>query len=301
LKFFLIFICILLFPAVAFAQDVQEDQEVQEIQDTKEIQEATVLAGDTGFLWLVNRENMLCAKYRPRDLVNHGGIELRAPVRDAYIEMLAAMEADGLEKLSLKSGYRAYSHQRSVFEGKVAELTKRGHGRAVATAIASRSVQVPGASEHQTGLAIDVSTGAGLSQTFAETNEGRWLAQNCHRFGFIIRYPREKTDITNIIYEPWHLRFVGIPHAEIMFQTGKTLEEYHEFLPQIDMYMVWCGGEDSAGEYPMWENPTREYFLVSYSDAPPQDSDVNFSATRYGSGGGYIVNAVRAGQGNSLP
>jgi len=258
----------LVFPTIAFAQEAEEDPIANE---------------DTGFLWLVNRENMLCAKYRPRDLVNHGGIELRAPVRDAYIEMLAAMEADGLEQLSLKSGYRAYSHQRAVFEGKVNELTRRGHGRAVATAIASRSVQVPGASEHQTGLAIDVSEGAGLSQTFAETDAGRWLAQNCHRFGFIIRYPREKTDVTNIIYEPWHLRFVGIPHAEIMFHTGKTLEEYHEFLPSINMYVVW--GE---GEY-----PTNEYFLVSYSETPPQDSAVSFSAMRYGGNdngnvGGYF-------------
>lgn len=248
---------------------------------------------DTGLLWLVNRDNKLCEKFRPGDIVSFDGVELREGARDAFVEMITAMKAEGAGSVRLQSGYRAYAHQRAVFEGKVGELVAKGKSRGVATAIASRSVQVPGASEHQLGLALDVSVGGKLSQSFAETDEGRWLAENCHRFGFVIRYPKEKTDITNIIYEPWHLRYVGAPHAEIMRQTGKTLEEYHEFLMEIDMYVVW--GKE-------------EYFLVKYSSAPPNAPGitdapqtgenaalgVTFSSTRAGAGAGYIITMIKA-------
>jgi D-alanyl-D-alanine carboxypeptidase len=234
-------------------------------------------ADDSGLLWLVNRKNSLPANFRPSDLVNFQGTELRAPARDAFSEMKTAMEADGIRGLKLQSAYRAYSYQRAVFNERVRMIETKGINRSAAEAIAARSIQAEGASEHQLGLALDVSIDGKLSQSFAETDAGRWIAENCHKFGFIIRYPEAKTYVTKIIYEPWHLRYVGIPHAQIMYETTLTLEEYHVFLAKIPMYIVW--EEDF-------------YFLVMYKNSPPENADAEIfgiSATKQGENAGYIV------------
>ena len=231
---------------------------------------------DTGFLWLVNRENPLCEKFRPSDLVKYRGIEIRKPARDAFVEMISAMEAGGIHGLRLQSAYRSFSHQRSIFEQKKLGLIAKGESPDAAEAIAAKSIQPPGASEHQLGLALDVSKNGRLSQAFAETDAGIWIAENCHRFGFIVRYPQAKTEVTDIIYEPWHLRFVGVPHAQIMKETALTLEEYAAFLSKIHMYVVW---EDDG------------YFLVSLAKFPPESNEFSgeFSATKFGENSAFIV------------
>jgi D-alanyl-D-alanine carboxypeptidase len=89
----------------------------------------------------------------------------------------------------------------------------------------------PGQSEHQTGLAIDITCEAmnyQLDYSFGVTDEGAWVKENAHRFGFIIRYPEGKEDITGYMYEPWHLRYVGVDLAEEVYNSGLTLEEYFE-------------------------------------------------------------------------
>lgn len=234
-------------------------------------------AGDTGFLWLVNRENPLCENFQPADLVTFHGVRLRAPARDAFSEMLAAMEAEGIRGLHLQSAYRSYSYQREIFEKKIRKLVANGNTRSVAAAIAAQSIQPPGASEHQLGLALDVSINGRLSQEFAETDAGHWLAENCHKFGFIIRYPQEKTDVTDIIFEPWHLRYVGIPHAQIMRENAKTLEEYGDFLEKIHAYVVW--GDD-------------EYFLTMYTNEPPPEAE--FSAIAADKNAAFIATVKKS-------
>lgn len=234
----------------------------------------TANAQDTGLLWLVNRENPLCENFHPSDLVNFRGVELRADARDAFIEMLAAMEAEKIYGLKLQSAYRNYSRQSTIFEEKKRGLVAKGNSPDAATEITSKSVQPPGASEHQLGLALDVSINGQLSQSFAETKAGIWVEKNCHKFGFIIRYPQSKTDVTCIIYEPWHLRYVGHPHAQIMKEKSLTLEEYHLYLSKIDMYVVW-------------ENDG--YFLVSHSNSPPEKINAIFSATSFGENASFII------------
>jgi LAS superfamily LD-carboxypeptidase LdcB len=236
---------------------------------------------DSGTLWLVNRENTLAEDFRPQDLVRFQGAELREPVRDAFIEMLAEIESEGIFGLKLQSAYRAHSYQNAIFEQRVRELCAEGHSPQEARELTARSIQYAGASEHQLGLALDVSINGKLSQAFSETEAGRWLEENCHRFGFIIRYPKAKAEVTDIIYEPWHLRYAGIPHAQIMYEESLTLEEYHEFLAQIPMYLVW--GEDCC-------------FLTMYCDFPPEDTPeiFNASATEQGETAGYIVTVKRA-------
>ncbi len=119
------------------------------------------------------------------------------------------------------SGFRSYSTQKAIFDRKAAE---RGE------TAANRSVAKAGYSEHQTGLAMDIegqsTLNTGLTEAFGESPEGIWVAQHCHEYGFIIRYPEDKTDITGYIYEPWHLRYVGLEAAQEITELDVTLEEY---------------------------------------------------------------------------
>lgn len=113
------------------------------------------------------------------------------------------------------SGFRSYETQEGLYNRYVA-----ADGKAEADTYSAR----PGHSEHQTGLALDVNS---LYESFADTAEGKWLAANAHRYGFIIRYPAGKTDKTGYIYEPWHIRYVGVEKATKIYSSGLCLEEYY--------------------------------------------------------------------------
>lgn len=130
---------------------------------------------------------------------------------------LSNMQADasvlGLS-LRLVSGYRSYNTQYNLYNNYV-----KINGQAKADTFSAR----PGHSEHQTGLAFDVGSTKG---SFANTYESKWLAENCHLYGFIIRYPKGKTNITGYIYEPWHVRYLGVENATKVKNSGLTLEEY---------------------------------------------------------------------------
>jgi len=220
---------------------------------------------DSGFLWLVNRENRLSSEYKPVNLCEHQGIRVQTVACKAFMQMLEAMEDDGVYGLRLQSAYRTYGHQHGVFSQKKQELRAKGHSDSEAEIIASKSVQPPGASEHQLGLALDVAIDGTLTQAFGETKAGKWLEEHCHNFGFIIRYPNSKTEITQIIYEPWHLRYVGIPHATIMKNLELTLEEYLSYIKQAQTYIVW--GESIKNKFHeaiCAEGMNMEYYLISY-------------------------------------
>lgn len=131
----------------------------------------------------------------------------------ALKEMQADAKAVGLN-LRLVSGYRSYLTQRTLYNNYV-----RINGEAKADTFSAK----PGHSEHQTGLAFDVGSAKG---SFANTAEAKWLEQNCHLYGFIIRYPKGKTNITGYIYEPWHVRYLGVSNATSVKNSGLTLEEY---------------------------------------------------------------------------
>ena len=138
----------------------------------------------------------------------------------ALEELFAGAKEDGLTLLAT-SGFRSYSTQKAIFERKLEKMSERA---------ANASVAKPGYSEHQTGLAMDVegesALGMGLVEDFAKTPEGKWLAEHCHEYGFIIRYPEGKTDITGYIYEPWHIRYVGKEAAAEIAALDVTFEEY---------------------------------------------------------------------------
>ncbi|WP_400163363.1 M15 family metallopeptidase [Brevibacillus sp. TJ4] len=178
---------------------------------------------------IVNKQRSLPVDYRPADLVEPNvdfpfdeKVEkrlMRAEAARALEALFLKAEMDGV-KLYAVSGFRSYKTQKSLYESYV---QKQGAEHAAAFSA------VPGKSEHQTGLAMDVSGADSvtrLEQSFADTPEGKWLEENCAKFGFVIRYPEGKEDITGYAYEPWHLRYVGTQIAEEVMEKGITLEEY---------------------------------------------------------------------------
>jgi D-alanyl-D-alanine carboxypeptidase len=138
--------------------------------------------------------------------------ELRQEASDAVVAMFDAALAEAGLELASNSAYRSYSAQEEVYDGD--DLTTAR----------------PGFSEHQTGLTMDIGAVSGdcsLAECFADTPEGTWLRDNAWRFGFIMRYPADKTDVTGYAFEPWHYRYVGTELATEMHETGfTTLEEF---------------------------------------------------------------------------
>ena len=241
--------------------------------------EAVTAYESSGLLWLVNRDNTLDADYLPLPLAHRFNCTMREETASAYGKMIDAMRADGVYGLYIQSAYRSYWQQRQLFLNRINLYIESGYTEAEAAAQAAFSVAPPGASEHQTGLAIDVSTDGRLSQSFGQTEAGKWINDNCHRFGFIVRYPEHKTHITRIIYEPWHLRYVGMPHSAFMKERGLCYEEYIDYVKANGIYIFW--------------DENREYYLVTYTDEMPDISKLrgvtDISAAGPYDGAGYII------------
>ena len=194
---------------------------------------------DFSLIMVVNKENKLKKDFKPQGLTEYKGIRLNSQALEAFLQMKEEMSNAGITNLRLQSAYRPYEYQQAIFNQRVKELTYKGMTKDEATYKASQSIQIPGASEHQLGLALDVSINGKLDQSFAETDAGKWLEKHCHNYGFIIRYPKSKIEITEIIYEPWHLRYVGRTHAKIIKNQSLTLEEYLEYIKNSYMYVLW--------------------------------------------------------------
>ncbi len=186
---------------------------------------------------LTNSQHLLAPDYAPSSLVRlnnymraGSSVMLTAEAAAACEQMVAAMNAEGLTDIYGQSGYRSYATQKTLNDNKVASYRNQGYSREEAERLAGRIVHIPGASEHQLGLAIDFTTSANgnsLTEDFATTPVGLWLTQNSWKYGFVLRYPKNKESVTNIIYEPWHYRYVGQPHAEYLYRNNLCLEEYY--------------------------------------------------------------------------
>lgn len=183
---------------------------------------------DPASLWVVSDKlrPLDPVDYVPADLVtpdvtHQNPPTLRAEAAAAVVAMFQAGEAEGAGAFQVQSAYRSYDTQVSVYAGWVQRL-----GQAQADAQSAR----PGFSEHQTGLALDISPvplSCALQACFGDTPQGQWLAANAWRFGFLLRYPADKVAVTGFTFEPWHFRYVGVPLATEMHDTGvTTLEEF---------------------------------------------------------------------------
>jgi LAS superfamily LD-carboxypeptidase LdcB len=185
-------------------------------------------------LVVVNKTRNLPADYAPGDMVipkvafpfkgDLPQMYMRKEAADAMADLFNEAIKDGV-KLYAVSGYRSYSTQQRIYNN---EVKQAGSAEA-----ANQAVALPGQSEHQTGLTMDVSSASvkfDLVESFENTKEGKWLKEHAKDAGFIIRYPKDKTDITKYEYEPWHIRYVGKEAAEYIASHNITLDQYYSML-----------------------------------------------------------------------
>lgn len=181
-------------------------------------------------LLLVNAEHPLPSGFDstvsltaiPSKYLNGSLNQIDREIYPYVIALLEAARADGV-KLYVRSPYRSYATQNTLFKNKVSKVIAAGTPKDQAEAKAAQAVARPGTSEHQTGLAIDFNV---ASSTFDNSPGFKWLKEHAADYGFILRYPKDKTDITGIMYESWHWRFVGINVAKEINAADLTLEEY---------------------------------------------------------------------------
>lgn len=189
------------------------------------------------YVFLVNPQNTLAADYEPEDLVDCGHTrsdgratqKLRLVAAKALQAFLAEGKANGkVTNVTVTSAYRSYSYQDYLFnmyfdrDWASGRFATKDECEKYTLSYSTK----PGTSEHQSGLCLDMHNLPSAEESFGDTPEAMWLAENCYRFGFILRYPDGKTDITGITYEPWHFRFVGRDAATEMHELGLTLDEY---------------------------------------------------------------------------
>lgn len=182
------------------------------------------------YLIIANRDKLLSADYVPKDLTkvikatsNADKFKMTYVAAKAFEALVKEADANNLNIYPC-SGYRSYETQKYLFQNYVnGHIKNDGMTYDEAVAYASTYSMIEGASEHQTGLTMDVNW---TETTFGDTKESKWLVENAYKFGFVIRYPADKEDITGISWEPWHLRYVGRYHAERMTKLNMCLEEY---------------------------------------------------------------------------
>ena len=193
--------------------------------------DSLIIDNPDDYFCIVNRKYNLKSDYIPDDLVTvsipfapgrtDDVKQMRAESSAALTELYNAAEKEGF-RLYGASGFRSYNTQMVLFKKSAAS---KGSIEA-----ANKLNALPGQSEHQLGLAMDFTLeelNYRLKESFGETEEGIWLRENCHKFGFIIRYPKGKEDITGYSYEPWHCRYVGKDLAEYIYENNITLEEFY--------------------------------------------------------------------------
>lgn len=189
---------------------------------------AEIAANPGDLTVLVNKYFAIPESYTP-DLVlaeSSKNQYIKTEANDAWNLMRAACEADTGYVLYLCSGYRTFEAQASLFSKSIRD-------KGIAHACSRNALE--GRSEHNLGLALDISTtDAGvISSGFAGTAAGAWVGEHCYEYGFILRYPEDKTSITGYVFEPWHYRYVGVDLAGTLYASGQTLEEFYGKVPEV--------------------------------------------------------------------
>lgn len=189
------------------------------------------LSKDDWNLILINKHHSIPEGYEvPLGKIN-ASMQCDERIIPDLLDMLQAAKDDGVS-LIICSPYRDINRQKVLFDRKIKKYMKQGMSYLEAYQLSSQTVTVPGASEHQIGLAIDFLTNnySSLNVGFGETEAGKWLAAHGYEYGFILRYPKDKEYITGIEFEPWHFRYVGKEAAALIQEQGLTLEEFIDTL-----------------------------------------------------------------------
>jgi len=208
-------------PDVLKEAEEEPKEEIEEIQEEEE-----ELPGDWNLI-LVNQTHLVPEDYQVELKSIGNGHQIDARAYDDYREMIKAAKKEGVY-IYVTSSYRDMEKQTKLHEQKIESLVMEGYPYEEAKELAAQVVAIPGTSEHHLGLALDLvsSEYRKLDEKQENTKGFKWLKEHCAEYGFILRYPNGKTDITGIIYEPWHFRYVGKEAAQEIMEAGLTLEEY---------------------------------------------------------------------------
>ena len=268
---------LLLLPVISAAETDDDDLLIEEFEGEEPPAEAVwtfpvaIEDMDPTFVVLANKHYKLDKTFVPDPLVKmkqrkankdgsnkNGGVlfasggtyKLQETCAEALVAMSEGARADGY-MLYLKSAYRSWQTQNTMYSTRL----EKNHGKD------DGWVSQPGSSDHQTGLGCDVVPKSwrkkAMNSKMAREPECIWMAEHCQEYGFIIRYPEDKQDITEINYEPWHVRYVGIPAATYIMENNLCLEEFTEQLQQAITEYLEAGGDRSRVEA-FIQNPTEE-------------------------------------------
>lgn len=253
------------------AEDAQEQAAVSD--EVNEENFPTVSLDDWSLV-LVGPSNKIEKEIAQKDLGKlSNGYLVDQRIVSAYEKLADAAKSAG-HPLAMVSAYRSVAYQEEIFNANVNTLMSQGHTKEEAIRITKLTFTEPGYSEHHTGLAVDVvdqdwyqnHTGELLNEGFGDTDGGKWLQAHAREYGFIIRYPKGKHDITQIDYEPWHLRYVGVEVATYIEEHEMTFEE---FLEEAKEHIAKKEAELSYYEL---ENPLEENWIYEDSLAKSQKS-----------------------------
>lgn len=208
-------------------KDNQYESLEKEYHSVKEQAEAQNEETRPWYLMLVNQSHPMEDGYVPELANIDDSHQVDARVLEPLQKMLKAANDEGYS-LYVCSAYRSVDRQKELFNESMIDYVNRGMNYYEAAIETAKSIAWPGESEHATGLAMDIvsSEYAGLDEKQGETDDQKWLMEHCYEYGFILRYPQDKSEETGIIYEPWHYRYVGVEAALAIRDQGVTLEEY---------------------------------------------------------------------------
>lgn len=231
LLFIILIIVVLIFKNIFFKEkEIPQNQSDTDIQTLNEISIPIFSIPKEITDWrltLVNSENILSEDFEV-ELKNIDEIrQFDARAIDKLNEMMKSMRKAGITNVWIQSSYRSVERQKNLYDESVNKYMKNGKSCEEAKALTEKLINKPGSSEHNLGLAVDFNK---VEKNFKKTKGYKWLMENAEEYGFILRYPEEKEDITGISYEPWHWRYVGKEHAKRMNELNLCLEEYIEYL-----------------------------------------------------------------------
>ena len=174
-------------------------------------------------LILVNKDNAVPDDYEIELTTLRNDVKVDSRIYPDLQDMFDEMRNEGIYPV-VGEGYRTHEEQKQMMQDKIDAYRNEGDSKAVAKKLAKEWVAVPGTSEHELGIALDINADRNMTSTDQEVYD--WLSQNAYRYGFILRYPQDKESVTGIDYEPWHYRYVGKEAAKAIYDNGLTLEEY---------------------------------------------------------------------------
>ena len=249
LMILIVLILTIVYKYIAYKKEVQASLEtsvnVEELYNTTNIEEAEVIEEENKRdidshtsdweLLLVNKNHKVPQGYTVEleEVENVHQVDKR--MAESLKQMLSDARKEGLSPI-ICSSYRTNAKQQKLYNNKVREYKRWGCSSEEAEELASYWVAIPGTGEHETGLAVDIVSENYqiLDEKQEQTDVQRWLIDNSYKYGFTLRYPTDKKDITMINYEPWHYRYVGIDNATYMKEHDMCLEEYIEYLKQLE-------------------------------------------------------------------